>query len=97
LLKILNARSIRLGNAGHRFLLELEPPRPQLADAYAQLPCQLGLGLLAQRRLTYRFKLELPSQLPARLVLHRTPPQLSIALIEVSIKRGYLQAGQNLT
>ena len=38
-----------------------------------------------------------PSQPPARFVLHRTPPQVSIALIEVSIKRGYLQCGQDAT
>ncbi len=67
------------------------PPRSQLADAYAQLPSQLGLGVLAQRRLTNRFKLEFPSQFPAGCVFHRTPPQVSIALIEVSIQRGYLQ------
>src|SRR6185312_10390796 len=68
-----------------------EPPRSQLTDAYAQLPRQLGLGLLAQRHLPNRFQLEFPSQFPARCVFHRTPPQVSIALIEVSIKRGYLQ------
>ena len=55
----------------------------------------LGLGLLAQRRLTNRFQLEVPIQFPARRVFHRTPPQVSIAPIEVSIKRGYLQTGQN--
>ena len=49
LLKILSGRSIRLGDAGHRLLLELEPPRSQLADAHAELPRQLRLGLLAQR------------------------------------------------
>ena len=69
--------------------------RPGLSDAYAQLPGDLGLGLLAQRRLTDRFKLEFPGQLPARCVFHRTPPQVSIALFEVSIKRGYLHSDPN--
>src|SRR5205823_1571015 len=34
--------------------------------------------LLAQRCLTNRFKLEFPRQFPARFVVHRTPPQVSI-------------------
>src|SRR5207249_11186354 len=78
LLKILSVRSIRFSDAGHRLLLELKAPRSQLANAYAQLPSHLGLGLLAQRRLTNRFKLEFPCQFPARRVFHRTPPQVSI-------------------
>ena len=40
----------RLGDAGHRLFLELEPPCAQLADAYAQLPSHLSLGLLGQCR-----------------------------------------------
>jgi len=56
-----------------------------------------ALGFSLNAALTNRFKLEFPSQFPARRVFHRTPPQVSITLIEVSIKRGYLQNGQNLS
>ena len=79
----------------HHLIVEHEVTN--LGHDRTQLSSQLGLGLLAQRRLTNRFKLELLRQFPARLVVHRTPPQVSTALIEVSIKRGYLQRGQERT
>ena len=54
--KILLGRGqLLLRNAVALLFLEIQPPLAQLADAYAQLPRQLGLGLLAQRRLTNRF------------------------------------------
>ncbi len=67
-----------------------------LSFAFSRRSCSRS-SALAQRRLTNRFKLEFPSQFPARRVFHRTPPQVNIALIEVSIKRGYLQNKQKLT
>jgi len=41
LLKTLSGTSIRLGDAGHRLLLEFKPPRSQLTNAHPQRPPQL--------------------------------------------------------
>ena len=66
------------------------PPEEDAVSIEAVLTLR---AMFAKESPDLRAMLEFPSQLPARCVFHRTPPQVSIALIEVSIKRGYLQFG----